>query len=118
MARGHVESANMLSTLTQNWLTGKNQKPSTQLSEAWKSVITASLLSTTALPDAPRESITKFCLNIIERIADRVEESIAEEYDLAVEQVVQHLGADPDIFKREFATGRLAGGWVHQPAPQ
>jgi hypothetical protein len=96
----------------------KSQTPSKELVEAWISTMMAVMVSKAALPDAPPDELNKFGMNLIGRITDRIDESRLAEFSLGMEQVLQHLGANPDILKNEVMKDRSMGGFVHQPAQE
>jgi len=88
-----------LATETVDWLLARNQTPSPELPEAWQSVLLVTLISKTALDDAPRASIAEFGGRLIGTFAETIEEGHRADYERAIEQVREYIQADPTAMR-------------------
>lgn len=99
-----------LVTQTDSWLKTQGDVPSPELPEAWNSVLLASMLSTTAMPNAKRDDVADFGYDLLEGLSARIDPSRVAEYDRAVEQVLRHLETNESLMQQAI----MQHGTLHQ----
>lgn len=87
---------------TKTYLLERGQEPSSELFSAWQNLLMARLMAAAALQESPQEEIDDFTCQLLQGLSERVEEPRAAELQRAVEQVLEHLDADPQIMQREY----------------
>lgn len=101
----------------------RGQEPSPELFPAWQNLLICRLMAGAALQGGPQEEIDDFAYQLLQGLSERVEESRAAEFDRAIEQVSEHLEADPQIMQQEYLNSlppeaaerpRLSSGSPHQ----
>jgi hypothetical protein len=112
LAEQFVPSATALALETANWLKHRNETPSSELFEAWRSAMLAAMLSKAAMLDAPNDDVAQFGHDLLESMSARIEESAVAQYDQAVEQVLEHLQTDPLMMQNAV----LKYGMAHESA--
>lgn len=80
----------------------RGQEPSPELFSAWQNLLICRLMAGAAFQGGPQEEIDDFAYQLLQGLSERVEESRAAEFDRAIEQVSEHLEADPQLMQREY----------------
>jgi hypothetical protein len=95
-----MPSAAGLAEETANWLAKRGNEPSTELIEAWRSLLFASLLSGASMPDGSPEEIANFSQLLMDRMSGGVEEFRRDQYLRAVSQALEHLQTDGSMMQK------------------
>lgn len=109
LALRFIPAAAQLVSQTADWLAMRDESPSPELSEAWRSMMLAAMLSKTAMPDAPEDEIADFGYDLLKDMSSRVEASRYPEHHRAVGQVLDHLTTDPLLMQKAVLEFGLAG---------
>jgi hypothetical protein len=110
MADKLAPAAQELASQTAEWLKAHQHLPSDQLFEAWKSMILASLLATSTIPDAPNDEVADFSGELLESLTKRIDPSDVDEYERAIQQAFKHLEADKTVVQKVVLKHGFAGG--------
>jgi hypothetical protein len=102
-------STAMLAKETAAWLAARDQTPSPELPEAWQSIMLASLLSKSAMPDAPEEEVADVGFDLLQELSSRIDESRSAEHHKAVGQALEYLHTDPKMMQNAVLKYGLAG---------
>jgi hypothetical protein len=95
---------------TSRWLATRGNTPSTELVEAWRSILLAAMMSGAAMPDAPQKDVADFGFELLEGMSDRIDEIRRIEYQHAVEQALEHLQTDSSMMQKAVLKYGMAEG--------
>jgi len=113
MATQFADLAKNLATETTAWLHARNETPSRQLAKAWVALMVTSILTKAAKPDAGDDELSNFGFEMAQDFSDRVEESHRADYEIAVQQVMNHMETVPDLVDKtaiKYGTEELPNG--------
>jgi hypothetical protein len=102
MLENFAVQAALLQVMTADWLHASNTRQSSELFEAWRSVMIATALASYVPPDNKRIDKQHLFDQLTEELGDRIEDHRYAEYDLAVDTVLDHLAADPQVLDRSL----------------
>jgi hypothetical protein len=109
MADRFTPAALALTAKTVDWLKARGETPTSEVFEAWRSVMLAAMISKRAMPDADEEEVADFGFELLRDMSARIEESDFAEYDRAVGQVLAHLETDSMMMQKAVLKHGLAG---------
>jgi hypothetical protein len=110
MADRFTPAALALTAETIDWLGTRGETPTTEVFEAWRSVMLAAMLSKQVTPDADEEGDGDFGFELLRDMSARIEESAFAEYSRAVGQVLAHLETDSMMMQKAVLKHGLARG--------
>lgn len=97
-------AATMLMEETTTWLAARSESPSSELFEAWRTVMLASFVSKVAMGDAPDEEAAELGFELIRDFSGRIDDHLSTSYGQAVGQVLEHLETDSALMQRAVLT--------------
>lgn len=100
LAERIAPAVSSLAGRTTDWLAERFEMASPELSEAWESIMIASMISNVAMPVAKKEKNADFGLELLNNLSDRIEPPRQKEYQRAIQQVTSHLKTDPLMMKK------------------
>ncbi|HQY88409.1 MAG TPA: hypothetical protein PK402_07105 [Tepidisphaeraceae bacterium] len=89
-----------LASDTEKWLVTHGKSPSTELPEAWSSMMLAAMMAKSSMPEAPSDDVDDLRSNLVKILSSRVEETRLCEYERAIIQVFDHLETDPLMMQK------------------
>lgn len=88
---------------TTAWLADRNEKVSPpDLLEAWQSILLATILSKSDMPDGTDEDVQLLGYDLLEDLGGRNDRSRATQYDHAVTQALNHCQTDTKMMQNAF----------------
>jgi hypothetical protein len=93
----------LLTKGTAAWLIVRDVAPSPELMNAWKSILLATAMSNAAMPDAPPAERADFSHELLETLSEKIEEMQTDEYERALDQVLEHLASNPRMMDEAMA---------------
>ncbi len=85
---------------TNQWLAARGETASPELNQAWRSMLVASVLAGSAMPEAPDDEVVLYAHTMLEDLATRIPEANRTEYDLAIQQAFARIEHDPAIIPK------------------
>ena len=95
---------------TQKWLATRNEMASPELAEAWKSVITSTLLAKSTLPDANEQEVSELSGKLLFEAIRLIEPARLVERKRATDQALEHLETNSLIIQNAIKMLALPEG--------
>ena len=100
-----------LAEKTSAFLREHDRSPSTELSEAWVSVILASMIATASAPKASVRKTADLNAKILDNLSGRIDPDRRAEYETGIDQALEFLQTDPAMINNAI----LDSGMVDSP---
>jgi hypothetical protein len=100
--------ATTLVSRTRDWLAAADKTPSPELFEAWRSTMLGLFIAKGMLPGGSVEKSNEVFERVMDTLDLRIEPDRRAAYDDAIEQVADHLTADPEMLTRVGKKSRTA----------
>jgi hypothetical protein len=98
-----------LTAKTIAFLRSRGELPSTELLEAWRSTLLATLLANAAMPGQPRGQVVTFARELLDGLGDRIGDPSFPEYERGLSQASEYLAANVGLVKDVIAEFGGAG---------
>jgi hypothetical protein len=93
--------ATALADETVLWLTTRHgEEPSPELIPAWQSFLLVTLLTEIVMPSASADERADFEHDALQEMVERFDEARSSEYEDAIEQLLEHLDAEPTVLQK------------------
>ncbi|HEV2295385.1 MAG TPA: hypothetical protein VGR35_16155 [Tepidisphaeraceae bacterium] len=93
-------AAMVLAQATADWLAARGDTPSSELVDAWRSMMLATMLTKSAMPDDSEDDVADFSYDLLEDMVRGADESRRRELHRAVGQMLEHLQTDPMMMQK------------------
>jgi hypothetical protein len=95
---------------TKKWLEERGEEASGELVEAWNVMMLSAMMSSAMMPEGSQEEVGQLGEELLENLSAQIEASRVEEYDRALDQVLEHLNTDTEMMQKALAKYGLADG--------